>query len=83
MEVCEVKRLKSLKEENSRLKKLLTEAMLDKVLRVKSPPTLSALRMVVRALMSRPARTDRLSLSENMPPILLILSAKIWFFAAQ
>ncbi len=81
--MCEVKRLKSLKEENSRLKKLLTEAMLDKVLQVKSPPTLSALRMVERTLMSRPARTDRLSLSENMPPILLILSAKIWFFAAQ
>lgn len=30
MEVLEVKRLKSLEEENARLKKLLTEAMLDK-----------------------------------------------------
>ncbi len=30
MEVPEVKRLKSLKEENARLKKLLAEAMLDK-----------------------------------------------------
>jgi putative transposase len=30
MEVLEVKRLKSLEEENTRLKKLLAEAMLDK-----------------------------------------------------
>jgi putative transposase len=34
MEVPEVKRLKSLEEENARLKKLLAEAMLDKALQV-------------------------------------------------